>query len=178
MIIREDYLEFDFDESWKVFRFDEHPYYRKQMEKVDETKAIDFLGIFDDQLFLIEVKDFRGHRIETRERLLTGELCIEIAQKVRDSLACIIGAHRNSNEIEHWRPYAEILCNPEKSIKVVVWLETDSPPSNLHQRQRFRNSVSTNTFKRKLKWLTSRVLVCSINSTGLPDLEVRSLSVR
>lgn len=176
MIIREGSLEFDFDDSWNVFKFDEHPYYRDQMEKLDETKATDLLGIFDDQLFLIEVKDFRGHRIENRDRILKGELCIEIAQKVRDSLACIVGAYRNSHDSEHWKPFAKLLCNPEKRVKVVVWLETDSP-SHLRQRQRFGASVSMNRFKQKLKWLTSRVLVCSISGTGLPDLEVRNLSV-
>ncbi len=177
MIIREDNLEFDFDDNhWKVFKFDDHPYYRDRMEKLDGTKAIDFLGIFDDQLFLIEVKDFRGHTPENRGRLLKGELPIEIAQKVRDSLACIVGAYRNPSHTGYWHPYAKLLCNPDKRVKVVVWLETDPPPSHPRSRQRLGASVSMNAFKRKLTWLDSRVLVCNINGGGLPDVEVRNFS--
>ena len=152
MKIREGGLEFDFDdESWKVFKFDEHPYYRDQMEKLDETKAIDFVGIHANELFLIEVKDFRGHRIESKDRLSGGKLQIEIAQKVRDSLACIIGAYHNPSHTEDWMPYAKLLCNPQKEARVVVWLETDLPPSSHRLRQKSRKSVETQTFKKKLK---------------------------
>ena len=65
-----------------------------------------FLGIWNkSELYLIEVKDFRHHRIETRDRLLKGELAAEVAQKVRDSLSCIIGAYRTSENPDHWKPY-------------------------------------------------------------------------
>ncbi len=94
--IEEEYLAFDFGERWKVFKFDDHRDYQRMKDTLEGTKAIDFLGVLDKkELYLIEVKDFRQHRIETRDRLLTGELAIELAQKVRDSLACIIGAYKN-----------------------------------------------------------------------------------
>ena len=66
--MQEGFLDFNFGVRWGVFKLDEHHDYRKRMEKVNETKAVDFVGILDEQeLYLIEVKDFRQHRIETGE---------------------------------------------------------------------------------------------------------------
>lgn len=43
----EGFLAFEFGERWHVFKFDEHYDYRERMEKLDETKAVDFAGILD-----------------------------------------------------------------------------------------------------------------------------------
>jgi hypothetical protein len=73
--IEEGYLAFEFGERWRVLKLDEHQYYRKHIGKIDETKAVDFVGIFDDKkLYFIEVKDFRGYRIENKDRFLRGKL--------------------------------------------------------------------------------------------------------
>lgn len=174
--IEEGFLAFDFSDSWRILKLDEHRDYRERIARLEGTKAVDFLSILDEQeLYLIEVKDFRGHKIETRDRLLTGELSIEVAQKVRDSLACIIGAFRTSSEPEFWQPYATLLCNRGRTIKIVLWLENDLPPPHLRLRQKFMASISGNVFKQKLTWLTSRVLVCGSDKQGLPNLVVSNL---
>ena len=170
-------LAFDFDDEWRILKLDEHRDYRQQIERlVEGTKAVDFLGILNErELYLIEVKDFRGHRIETRDRLLKGELPIEVAQKVRDSLACIIGAFRTSSEPEFWQPYAMLLCNRDSTIKIALWLENDLPPPHPRLRQKARASISSNVFKQKLTWLTSRVLVCGSDKQDLPNVVVSNL---
>jgi len=63
--IEEGDLAFDFGDRWRVFKLDEHRDYRERVGKLEGTKAVDFLGVLDErELYLIEVKDFRGHRIE------------------------------------------------------------------------------------------------------------------
>ncbi len=172
--IEEGFLAFDFDERWHVFKFDDHRDYQKMKDVLEGTKAIDFLGILERELYLIEVKDFREHRIETKDKLSSGELAIEVAQKVRDSLACIMGAHRTSTTPEHWHPYVTLLCGRNTTIKIVLWLEHDLP-SHPEPRKKALASVSTKVFKQRLTWLTSRVLVCSSDTQSLPDVEVNNL---
>ena len=168
-------LAFEFSEQWSAFKFDEHHDYRQGIAKIDKTKAIDFLGIFDNSvLFFIEVKDFRGYRIENKERLSTGELAMEAAQKVKDSLACIFGALHTSSEPEYWQPYSRLLCTPDSPIKVVLWIEEDLP-THPHLRQKAMAATRTKVFKQKLAWLTKRVLVCGSDRQNLPDVSVSNL---
>ncbi|MEZ4524592.1 MAG: hypothetical protein R2941_01550 [Desulfobacterales bacterium] len=149
------------------------------MEKIDRTKAVDFLGIYGKQdLYLIEVKDFRGHRIENRARMLTGGLAVELAQKVKDSISCIVGAYRTENNPELWNPFAKILLNISGKVKAVLWLETDLLPGSVFPKQKVRYSVSTKILKQKMNWLTSHVLICSRSMNSLPDVEVRNLPMQ
>lgn len=190
----EGYLAFEFGEKWRVLKLDEHRDYRKQIGKLEETKAVDFIGIFENkELYFIEVKDFRGHRIENKDRFLKGKLpecqliegecqllkgelplSVEFAQKVRDSVASIIAAYRTSNEPDDWTPYATLLCNKKISIKIVLWLEHDLPP-HLALRRKAMESVSANLFKPKLKWLTRHVFVYNSKKFDLPDVKVNNL---
>jgi hypothetical protein len=147
----------------------------------------------DKALYFIEVKDFRGHRIENKDRLLKGKLpecqliegechlikgelplAIELAQKVRDSVVCIIGAYHSSSFPAHWAPYAKFLCHKNKEIKVILWLERDLPshPSLIKKTRAF---LKANVFKQKLRWLTSQVRVESIDDQRLPDVKVSKL---
>lgn len=174
--IEEGYLAFDFDHRWRIFKLDAHRDYRERIGKLEGTKAVDFLAVLDEtELSLIEVKDFRGHRIESKARLSKGELAVEVAQKVRDSLACMIGAHHTSTLTEHWEPFIRFLCNRQGSIKIVLWLEEDLPPPHPRLRQKAKASVETNIFKQKLTWLTSHVLVCGKDKEGLPGVQVSNL---
>jgi hypothetical protein len=151
--IEEGDLVFEFGEKWQVFKLDEHRDYRERIAKIDETKAVDFVGIFNHEiLYLIEVKDFRGHRIENIDRLFKAKLpscqlvngeCqldkgnlwlpIELAQKVRDSIACIIGNSHTSSEAQTWQPYAKLICN--QKIKVILWLEQDLPTNPIEKKK-------------------------------------------
>ena len=44
----EGYLQFEFGSRWDVIKLDEHPGYRQGIEKLDHTKAVDFLALLDD----------------------------------------------------------------------------------------------------------------------------------
>jgi hypothetical protein len=129
--------------------------------------------VLNENLFLIEVKDFRGHRIENQKRLTNGELAIESGQKVRDTVAGIIGAFRTSDSPK-WEDFAKTLIDIGKAVRVIIWEENDLPPYN-KARKKVRASVATNVYKRKLSWLTARVLIANQTDNGVPDLIVRNL---
>lgn len=146
--IEEGNLAFEFGDQWNIFKLDEHRDYRGGIERIDNTKAVDFLGIFNDsELYFVEIKDFREYRIETKARLSNRQLAIEIAQKVKDSLACIIGAFHSSSEPEYWRPYVRLLCTANSQIKIVLWLEEDLP-QHPQLRRKAMASTRTNVFTR------------------------------
>ncbi len=173
---KEGFLDFIFGERWQILKLDEHKDYRLRIGKLENTKAVDFIGILDqEELYLIEVKDLRGDRIANKDRLLKGQLAIEIAQKVKDSVACIVGAYRTSSTPQDWEPYLKILANKKKKIRVVLWLEHDLP-SHYPSRKKVTSSVRIQIFKQKLTWLTSQVLVCSNSTVGLPDVTVNNLA--
>ncbi len=174
MDLEEGGLVFEFSDPWNVLKLDEHSDYRERIAKLEGTKAVDFLGILDEALYLIEVKDFRGHRIENKDRLTSGELSIEIGQKVRDSLACVVGAYRTSSAPETWTPFVRILSDKLKAVKVVLWVEHDLPDHHL-ARRKAKASVETQVFKKKLNWLTSQVLVCNLAANTLSGVQVRNL---
>ena len=55
--------------QWTVVKYDEHLAHKKVSNALQPTKAVDFLGIHDNgQLFLIEVKNYRGHTHDEETR--------------------------------------------------------------------------------------------------------------
>jgi hypothetical protein len=169
-------LKFSFDASWQVVKYDDSSLYRKGVGILRGTKAVDFIGLQKETVFFIEVKDFRGHRIENQNRLIGGDLAIEIGQKVRDSVAGLIGAHRTSSDAETISPFVRVLLDSDSEIKVVVWLEHDLP-DYLPKREKVKMSVEGNVFKQKLRWLTSKVLLSQVRDNVLKQsgLTVRNL---
>ncbi|KAA6316453.1 hypothetical protein EZS27_033239 [termite gut metagenome] len=95
-IFNESGISFNFGEGWEYIRFDKDKAYKRVSDALQHTKGIDFIGIYNRQLVIIEVKNFSNHTsdVTTKERLKhEGEkLMTEIAEKVRDSLACISAA--------------------------------------------------------------------------------------
>jgi len=116
-------LRFEFSARWQIVKLDQHPQYRQGIEKLDGTKAVDFVGLFNQRdLYFIEVKDFRGHRIENKQRLRSGELALEMGQKVRDSLACLIAGCRTTTDEKLWQPLVQRLVRRDSVIRIVLWL--------------------------------------------------------
>lgn len=91
-VFDEGLLRFEFPDNWEVRKLDETSFFRKRFQSFAKepggkgSKSVDFVA-YDPghvDLWLIEVKDYR---FEPRRK--STELPLEIAQKVRDSLACI-----------------------------------------------------------------------------------------
>jgi hypothetical protein len=92
-LVQEGNLRFGFPDDWAVVKYDESSFYRDQIERCEGTKAVDIIAYSRGDMFIIEVKDFRGYRIQNKERLTNSDLAIEIAQKVRDTMAGMYRAH-------------------------------------------------------------------------------------
>lgn len=123
MKIQEGHLEFDFptDDGSLATQYDDWSFYRNQFIRVTEgTKAVDFIYIDRDHdiTWLIEVKDYRHPDTES---IKPSKLAGVVAQKVRDSLAGLVAARCNANELQE-RELSEAALNTNK-IKVVLHME-------------------------------------------------------
>jgi len=186
-------LRFRFGDTWRVEQYDKHSDYRNGIQKLKtltgtlmtkhdikcDTRAVDFVGMCETVLLFIEVTDIRGHRIETKQQV-GKPLAREVAIKVRDTIAGIIGAHRTSSTPETWRPLAKALTDNDKKIMILLWLEEDGrfPSIVEYQRHQARRSVLTQELKRCLRWLSSYALVVNLRSyqETLSDVQIISLS--
>lgn len=189
-VFTEGKLEFTFDDTWTVQKWDDEPAYRDGIGRLARTRAVDFCGIRKGTLFILEVKDFRGSRIANKPRLREldvaevapgdappkGEmepLAEEIAWKVRDTIAGMIGARRcRLTEEHHWKPVLHALGDPTAGLHIVLWLEEDFP------RSPQQTSTLQENLRKKLGWLTTKVLVSSHKDPrSIPlGVQVRSLS--
>ena len=129
---------------------------------------MDFVAVHANaRLYLIEVKDFRGHRIENRHRVRDGELALEVGQKVRDTIAGTVAAHHRGGT-EDWDEAVRQLTDSSQPVRVLLWLEQDLPPSSRARRLN-ELSVLTNALKQRLEWLTPRVFVIGLRGGGAPE---------
>ena len=159
---------FSFEASkWThLIQYDAQTDYRKIQQAIEKTKAVDFIGILDKSILsFIEVKNFKGRRIENKSRIENGEepLELEVAQKVRDTLAGITGAIRHSTHLkDHFEIYQQYLSNLKKDIHVVLWLEEDNHPHPLPVRNKRAKALGgslTIRLRQKLIWLTPHVMI-------------------
>jgi hypothetical protein len=181
MVFLESNLQFDFsDEHWAhLLKFDETKDFKLVQESVPGTKGIDFSAIHKtNTLVLIEVKNFRGYRIENKPRMMGGEnpLWLEVAIKMRDSVSIIVGSARSSTyQNADWAAYLEVLKNQKKQLQVVLWLEQDAPITRQQQyRSVSEEEIFRRQFKRSLKWLTNKVEV--IDKSAHPFVDSLSVS--
>ena len=174
-------LLFRFSDQWEVYQLDKEADYREKIcKKVPETKSIDFIGFNDSKrlLLFVEVKAFRGYANRKNRQRLTGEsddISVEVAQKVRDSLATIVGGARHSTNMpDKWKKYIEHLNN-EKDLKVIAWVELDVSTENLLKRANFKISIKRNELRKRLTWLTSDVQILNTKNYNneLEGMEVQ-----
>lgn len=178
-IFEESGLHFEFSqEHWWVCKYDDHVAHKNV--KIDQHKAVDFVAIYkNSEIFLFEIKSFREHRIENKKRLKNSaeDLTTEIAQKVRDTVAAVIGASRNATQdAEKWDFLAKLLVNPKKMVKIVAWVEEDQ---NLtEKKQQVELSIRNSKLKQKMKWLSTKTFFCNTNNMlGYEDFMVKRLAI-
>jgi hypothetical protein len=166
-------LTFTFTDKWSIEKYDEHRDYVDKIQKLKDTKAVDFVGLFDDSVFFfIEVKNFKGYRIQNKERISDGLLAEEIALKVRDTIAGIMGASRTSCDPDCWRPYTKGLRDRNRNLFIVLWLEEDLTLQKPHA------TTITDLIKKQTKWVTTKVLVVNqrIFSSVPPGVTVKNMA--
>ncbi len=173
--LREGKLEFSFDESWTVLKYDDQPEYRNKIEKLDGTKAVDFIGIYsttEPLQYFLEIKDFTGYETENKRRI-NSDLALEFALKVRDTVAGLVGVSKTSSEPEKWQEHLQLLFKNDSSLKVILFVK-GMPTFGRPGSSKNQADVLTNAIKGKLKWLTSRVQVVD----SLQNLERIGVSVK
>lgn len=145
------------DDRVSCIKFDETTFFEKHFKKLQGSKGIDFLVQDENkgEFYLIEVKNFRGseHEPETKKRLQVGKpesVTFETALKVRDTIACIVGAYRSIQE-QNITAFNQILTDGA-SIKVILLLE--APASKIQDFKRW-----TDDLKKQLAWLNVKVFV-------------------
>ena len=77
-------------------KYDETHFYRKHFQHCAASKCVDLVAFNTDTnepLWLIEIKDYRAQR-----RTKTQDLCDELAQKVRDTLANLFLVQRKEGK--------------------------------------------------------------------------------
>jgi len=174
---------FNFGDKWTVaFKYDDTTFYRNGPERLkgeleghtQATRAVDVVGLHAAAgLLLLEAKDFRGHRVENKARIKHREIVVEIALKVRDTVAGLIGAARQ-NVSEFDSGEIKRACNRGKDIIIVLWLEDDASKDVLRWKQQLE--VLTQEMKAKMSWLEAKFYVLSHSTQNrLPDLTVTNL---
>ncbi|MBI5365466.1 MAG: hypothetical protein HZA54_00395 [Planctomycetes bacterium] len=145
--IAEGDLTFHFPEGWRVAKFDAWSFYRNQFQRVcGGSQAIDLLAIDAAScLWLIEVKDYRRH---PRTKVI--ELPMEIAGKVRDTLAGLVAAKMYAQDAgERSMSVAALQC---RRIRVILHLEQPAKPS-----KRFPRAIDPAAVEQRLKQLLKAV---------------------
>ena len=147
--------------KWNVVKYDEHLAHKKVSNALQPTKAVDFLGIHDNrQLFLVEVKNYRGHThdAETQEVLQAKgeELMRRIAVKVRDTIATVTNSARfSTNDEDFFTRINQLLLDNQKKIVIIACIELDIAGEKEHKArmsvwmQKLKQNLWNNLEKRE-----------------------------
>lgn len=187
--IQEGRLKFTFGDEWKAVQYDEHLCYRSGIEKLKGdlrnntgdtghhgTMALDIVARKTGTVLLMEVKDFRGHRIENKNRV-GEELALEVALKTRDTIAGLVGGlHvRDDNDID---AMAKSLSAKGNDIHVALWLEEDrrSPSPIERDRHKGRQLTLAQELKKQCRWLTAKAFVyCLSQDQTITGITVKNV---
>lgn len=171
--LKESRLLFEFNVD-KVVKFDDTPFYNYHFKRLSGSKGVDFIGQVNEKsnYFLIEVKNFKGHEHEkkTQERIrLNGDdsIIIEVAQKVRDSLSCLIGVNR-ADQYTSLDDFTDIL-DKNSELKIIFVLEGDFPNPVLQL------TTLNKELANHLRWLNVKTLVVNKNQCNESWLKITDL---
>lgn len=148
--IDEDALRFTFHSGIQAAKYDDWAHYRNQFQNkcCTDNKAVDIIAHDYQITWLCEVKDFRqGNRDPSKPPLE-----IEIAQKVRDSLAGLVSAQFYANNPTEQQFAKDVLhC---QSIRVVLHIEQAT-----ERRQIYHLPDLQDKLRKLLKAIDPHVLV-------------------
>lgn len=131
-------LELAFPDDWAVVKYDApgaHFYAQCVKTLGADLTAVDFVAAPADhsRLWLIEVKDFRGHAAANRKRLTSGALGVEATTNFLDTLAGLFaGLHGQQPELQ---PLAAAFRNPAVELHTVLLVAADPLPDRNRIKQ-------------------------------------------
>ncbi len=171
--IEEGALTLEFSDEWQVVKWDDTAAYREGIQRLEGSKAVDVLAFSRARrvLLMIELKDFRGHRIKNKPRIRYGALFDEVGHKVRDTVAGVQGVARTGGDAEIAAMATRLAARAD--LLVILWLEEDRGarvlPRARQGRHKGRLSAMTQELKRRVRWLTPRALVWSRGEASAED---------
>lgn len=188
MTMNEGNLEFTFNESFKVIKFDDNEFYRKYFMKLPEAKGIDFIINDNNDLIFLEVKDCCGYERENlyRTRINFNEnkkisLDIEVAKKMESTISCLVGAYTRKESCKIGEKFLELCENlklpkiqtGKKQLWVILLFEGD-----FQVKARTKEMIMSEiqkSLKEKLKWLECKVSVVDINTYRKNFFEIKRI---
>lgn len=199
-------LVFRFDPQWRVIKYDATDEWARSSSNLDprhrddtthiwarcnilaqiqKTKAVDFIAQHDRHgVVFLEVKDYRRFskrlaELAPESKNVAGDgkdLLEEVAVKVRDSIAGVVGACRTAAPQAEWESVVSSLRTRQSRCLVVLWLEEDDQGKPARdKRQGPRRNTRKNRLKKKLAWLTPDVI---ITNTRLQSLKENGIVAR
>lgn len=130
-------LTLSFPDTWHVVKYDRPGlyFYQRYIKPIGaDLTAVDFVAASaaNDQMWLIEVKDFRGYAAANRKRLTSGQLGIEIMSNFLDTLAGLAaGLHGQQPELHGLKA---AFFNPAMEICVALLVATDPLPDRTNYK--------------------------------------------
>jgi hypothetical protein len=149
-----DGLRFQFDDTWRALKWDEHDAYRRGLSSRHGTKAIDIVALrHHDELWLIEGNSIRSEadriRFKNKRAAKREPLHEEFVGKIRDTMAAAVwaqGRHRAATELV---PYLRAGARGSHGrIHAVLWCEGLEEPELVPLEDQVRKS---------LHWLNPKV---------------------
>lgn len=154
-----------------TIQYDSTDYYRRFVLKLPSTKAVDFITVHEGRtnikrLYLMEVKNFEVNNRETKERTNPDgrdPLHIEIAQKVKDTLAGLVGAMTLADRecFSELAPYHQFIRSKEflqDRLVVIAFIE-GSRLSGYGKGHKNGELGLQRAIEKSLKWLNCEVRV-------------------
>lgn len=183
-VLLESGLRFAFSANWQVKQYDTHAYYKALVSS--GMKAVDFLGIYEDRLYLIEVKNYR-YRFEGQPDIVqpsAATLAETIITKTQDSIRAIQVIQRYHQRKWLYRLICPLLLRlparwlgnwdwvfwtkayellERKAFMVVLWVEMDEDFSKA-ERVAYRIAIAE-----LLREAFEEVEICAVNRNGLNE---------
>lgn len=152
--ILEDRLLSDFPDAdgWHAFKYDEKDpakpsYYRTHLEKINGLKGVDIVAGIQPHfhtLTLIEIKDFREHAHELKEKLRSGVLPLEILQKAVNTCSGLYLGSRHRDPMLDVNLRLAVL-RPLQRLELIFFLAEDVVRQSLPERERKQKELSRRT---------------------------------
>lgn len=172
------------EEGWALVKWDDSAEFVEGIRRLngelegraEGTKALDFVGVSPKgSVYFIEFKDFRKHRIENKGRQ-PEELPLEVALKVRDTLAGVVAAFARGSRTADIDAVMKALASAKAPVRVLVCITEDHAPDQ--NKQKTVASQRLNGLKQRLSWLTKRVFVAAPEEVSrvAPGLRVENRS--
>lgn len=139
-------FDYAFGPSWEVVKWDDSAFHRTRFQSFGgSSKAAEFVAFEPDgdTLWLMECKDFRP-----KGRTKTVDLCDEIAQKFRSTLAGLVCA-RNADSGDDVRRFSRMALK-KTSIRCVVHWEHPLKPHRLWPAEAMNRAQMRDKLRQRL----------------------------